>query len=88
MLPIKNKLNIDPSQELAYQAHLEDAKIREMRILSTLGVLLYSIFSIVDIWALPSALTEAYIVRAFVILVLVLSYGFTYSQFFIKFYSY
>ncbi len=88
MLTIKNKVNLNSSQELAYQADLEDAKIREMRILATLGVLLYTIFSIVDIWALPSVLTDAYKVRAFVIISLILSYRLTYSPLFIKYYSY
>ncbi len=88
MLTIKNKVNLNSSQEHAYQAHLEDAKIREMRILATLGVLLYTIFFIVDIWALSSALTDAYKVRAFVIISLIFSYRLTYSPFFIKYYSY
>jgi diguanylate cyclase (GGDEF)-like protein len=88
MLTIKNKVNLNFSQEHAYQAHLEDAKIREMRILATLGVLLYTIFFIVDIWALSSALTDAYKVRAFVIISLIFSYRLTYSPFFIKYYSY
>lgn len=87
MLTIKNNVNLNSSQEHAYQAHLEDAKIREMRILATLGVMLYTIFFIVDIWALPSALPDAYKIRALVITFLILSYRFTYSPLFIKYYN-
>jgi len=70
-----------------YQLFLKDEKIRLGRLLAVLGFLLYSIFSLVDYWALSSAFHIAIYVRLGTLFILLLSFVFSYYSKFINYYS-
>ena len=85
---MKNKITIPKSLEQAYDAHLAGEKIQITRIFCVIGILLLMTSSVIDIWALPSALYEALLVRVGVTTGLVLVFWSTYSSLFIKHYNY
>ena len=76
------------SLEAKYQRHLEREKVRSVKVMCVLGLVLYLCFLIADFWALPSALTEAFIIRGVVITGFVLAYASTYLKKFIKYYDF
>lgn len=82
---IKNKLH--PSQECKFQQYLNSEKIKYARILSMLGILLYAVFMVVDVWSLPSSLNEALIIRSVIIAGFFIVFGLTYWHNFSKYYQ-
>ncbi len=70
-----------------YQLFLKDEKIRLARLLAVLGFLLYSVFSLVDYWALPSAFHIAIYVRLETLFIILLAFAFSYHSKFINYYS-
>lgn len=77
---IPSQLNKD------YQSYLTPEKIRSTRLMTILALFLYSIFIVVDIYALPSALYEAFVIRLVVIAVLCMGLAFSFSNKFSKYY--
>ena len=70
-----------------YQLFLNDEKIRLGRLLAVLGFLLYSVFALVDYWALPSAFHIAIYVRLETLFLIFLAFAFSYHSKFINYYS-
>jgi diguanylate cyclase (GGDEF)-like protein len=58
------------SLEREYQAELCAEKIRLTRILAVLAVILNLSFVVLDLWAIPSALTEVWTLRAVIVIAL------------------
>ena len=83
-----NNNKIPESLEEAYKDHLKPEKIRSIRVMCSLGLILYLAFIVVDIFALPSKLYEAILIRGFVIAGFVLAYLSTYHAFFFRWYKY
>ena len=79
-----NKITIPKSLEQAYQDHLADEKVQITRIFCVLGILLLLTSAIIDLWALPSALYEALLIRVVVATGLTLVFWSTYTEFFLK----
>ena len=68
--------------------YYSDTEVRDStRTLSVLSALLFLFFSVVDVWAIESSLTEALIVRGVVVTFLLFSYRATYSPSFTKYSS-
>ena len=72
--------------EKDYQSYLTPEKIRSTRVMSILALFLYSAFILVDFYALPSALYEAFVIRLVVISSLCASIGFSFTRKFSKYY--
>ena len=70
----------------AFEANLADERVRSMRESCVLSVILYSLFGILDVWAIPSALHEVWLIRAIVVLMLVGLIRSTYFPFFTRHY--
>lgn len=71
-----------------FQLHLEPEKKRSIRVMCTLGLLLYTAFIIVDLFALPSSVSEALAIRGVVIAGFVLAFISTFYKSFIKYYDF
>ncbi len=80
------KTHIPGNQFQDFQLALNPEKIRSSRIMCTLGLLLYSAFIFVDLYALPSAIYYAFIIRIVVIIFLAVVLVFSFSSHFIRFY--
>ena len=83
---ISNKTS--ESQEKAFQSHIANDKVRIMRVMCILGIILYLAFVVVDYWALPSAIDKALIIRGSFIVLLGISFGITYTKYFVKYYNF
>jgi len=66
----------------------EAEKRKSIRILCGLSALLFTLFAIVDIWAMPSSLTNALFARAFAVALLGVTFSLTYTSFFKRFHDY
>ncbi len=73
--------------EIDYQQDLGPEKIRTMRVAAGLGIILYSSFGILDIWAIPSSLSRVWAIRAAVVVVLALVFLSTYHRLFVRRYT-
>lgn len=71
-----------------FQRHLEPELKRSIRVMSTLGLLLYTLFIVVDYFALPSSVFEALLIRGIVITGFVLAFMSTFYKSFVKFYGF
>ncbi len=78
------KIIIPKSLEQAYQDHLADEKVQITRIFCVLGILLLLSSAVIDLWALPSALYEALLIRVVVATGLTLVFWSTYTGLFLK----
>ena len=81
----KNKIPSEFNKE--FQAHLDPDKIKGSRIMCILGIFLYTIFMVVDIYALSSSVYESFIIRLAVIAGLSVAFLFTFTSSFIKYYQ-
>jgi len=79
---------VPKSLEAEFHLHLEPEKKRSIRVMCTLGLLLYIAFIIVDLFALPSSVTEALVIRGVVITGFVLAFASTFYKSFIKYYDF
>ena len=76
------------NKEKEYQKFLCDKKISLTRMMCLLSILLFASFSIVDIWAIPSAFHAVLIIRAMAIFALITTYFLTFKPcFFSKNYN-
>lgn len=82
----KNKKSI--SLEKEYHSFLKEEKIKLTRIMCLMSSLLFLVFIAVDFWAIPSAVSEAVVIRSFVIASLLIVFILSFSKSFIKYYSY
>jgi diguanylate cyclase (GGDEF)-like protein len=82
-------LSFPPRLEEAYQADLSEEKGRVARHTSILCSLLYLAFGVLDIWAVPSALFEAWSIRIAVVALTALIFILTRSrpEFFVRHYT-
>ena len=80
------KITIPKYLEQAYQNHLADEKVQITRIFCVLGILLLLTSAVIDLWALPSALYEALLIRVVVATGLSLVFWSTYTDSFLKHY--
>lgn len=78
--------HIPSLMEKDYQSYLTPEKIRSTRVMSVLALILYSAFIVVDIYALPSIVYEAFVIRLFVISSLCFSIVFSFTSKFSKYY--
>ena len=85
MIKTTNKIPSELTKE--FQAHLEPEKIKGSRIMCVLGIILYLIFIVVDLYALPSAIYESFLIRLAVIGGLAITFLFTFTSSFIKYYQ-
>ncbi len=72
--------------EREYQADLATEKIRLTRILALLGIALNLSFVALDLWAIPSALTQVWALRALICAVFILTFFSTWHHSFQKTY--
>ena len=78
--------HIPSSMEEEYQSHLTPEKIRSTRVMSVLALLLYSAFIVIDIYALPSVVYEAFVIRLFVMASFSFAIVFSFTSKFSKYY--
>lgn len=77
-----------PSQlRESFQEHLAEERIRSTREISILASVLYLLFGVLDIWAIPSVLKEVWTVRAVVVLAMMGFLWATWYRFFLKYYA-
>lgn len=79
---------IPESLEQDYEAHLADEKVLITRVFCVIGILLLLTSAVIDLWALPSALYEALLVRVVVATGLVLVFWSSYTPIFLRHYHY
>lgn len=58
-----------------FERHLDVERIRSMRKIALLASLLYLIFGILDIWAIPSAVTTVWLIQSFVVIISIGIFG-------------
>ncbi len=68
----------------AFEANLAEERLRGMRESCVLAVVLYALFGILDIWAIPSALHEVWLIRSIVVVMLATLYWSTHFPFWRK----
>jgi len=78
--------HIPSSMEDEYQSYLTPEKIRSTRVMSVLALLLYSAFIVIDIYALPSVVYEAFVIRLFVMASFSFAIVFSFTSKFSKYY--
>lgn len=78
--------HIPSSMEEEYQSYLTPEKIRSTRVMSVLALLLYSAFIVIDIYALPSVVYEAFVIRLFVMASFSFAIVFSFTSKFSKYY--
>ena len=78
---------IPPQLESSFQAYLAEERIRSAREISVLASVLYLLFGVLDIWAIPSALAEVWALRAAVIVLMIGFFCTTWHPLFIKHYA-
>ncbi|MFW6094192.1 MAG: diguanylate cyclase [Pseudomonadota bacterium] len=74
--------------EREYQARLVGEKVRLTRILTLLALLLNVAFAVLDLWAMPSAVAQAWMIRGLMCGALVLTFLSTWSGVFNALYTY
>jgi len=87
-----NKLKLFPDKEITleeqgFQSYLAAEKIKLTRLMCLLSALLYCLFVLVDIFALPGALLSAIAIRGIVVAALFFTYAMTFNDSFIRFYD-
>lgn len=75
---------IPPHMKTAFSRYLAVEQIRSMREICLLASVLYLLFGILDIWAIPSALPTVWLIRAVVVALLMLVLWSTRWPFFLK----
>lgn len=78
--------HIPSSMEKDYQLYLAPERTRSTRVIATLALILFSSFILVDFFALPSAVFEAFLIRLVVIASLCFSLVFSFTRQFSKYY--
>ncbi|MBE0622782.1 MAG: GGDEF domain-containing protein [Burkholderiales bacterium] len=68
----------------SFEAHLAEERIRSTREGCVLASVLYALFGILDIWAIPTALQEVWLIRTIAVIMLLGYYWSTHFPFFIK----
>ncbi len=81
-----NNNKVESSLRSDYQEFLADEKISLARVIGLLGFAIYGAFAVVDYFALKSVFTEAMIIRAIGMGVLIISYLLTYTDKYLKYY--
>ena len=81
-------IKIPEALQPAYELHLADEKILITRIFCIIGLLLLLTSAVIDVWALPSALYEALLVRVVVAIGLTLVFWSSYTPLFLRYYHY
>ena len=71
----------------SFQEHLAAERIRSTREICVLASVLYLVFGVLDIWAIPSALTEVWTVRVIVVVLTMAVFWATWHLFFLKYYA-
>ena len=59
-----NKYPIPKELQQAYSEHLAQARVLAARQLFGLAILLYLVFALIDIWAIPSVINTIWVIRA------------------------
>lgn len=75
------------NKEDKYQDFLSDKKVSLTRMMCILSIILFASFSIVDIWAIPSAFETTLAIRGMTMCALLVAYSLTFTQVFIKYYN-
>jgi len=78
--------HIPSSMEKDYQSYLTPEKIRSTRVMSVLALILYSAFIVIDFYALPSVVYEAFVIRLFVMASFSFALVFSFTRKFSKYY--
>jgi diguanylate cyclase (GGDEF)-like protein len=68
----------------SYAEHLSGERIHSVREGCIVALLLFAAFGILDIWAIPSALSSVWLIRGFIVLILLGLYWSTRFPFFLK----
>ncbi len=76
------------SQEDAFQAYISADRLKNSRSMCMLGAVLFLLFSVIDVFALTSSLSDVLAIRGIVIAGLMLGFVLTYQSFFDKYYDY
>lgn len=79
---------ITASQEEAFQAFISADRIKNSRSMCMLGAILFLMFAIIDVFAMPSSLAHVLLIRGVVIAGLMLGFVLTYQTYFDKYYDY
>lgn len=75
-------------ENIKSQYYSEVDKRKSTRILCILSAILFLAFSVVDFWAIPSALSAVLLVRGVIVIGLVVTYSLTYTPVFNKYHDY
>jgi hypothetical protein len=79
---------ITASQEEAFQSYISADRLKNSRSMCMLGAVLFVLFSVIDVFALSSSLSDVLAIRGIVIAGLMLGFVLTYQSFFDKYYDY
>lgn len=66
----------------------EAEKRKSIRILCSLSILLFMLFAVADIWAIPSSIVNVLLTRGLIIGFLGITFGLTYTPFFDRYHDY
>lgn len=78
---------IPPELRADYEQFLAGERQRGAREIATLSLVLYLLFGILDIWAIPSALYEIWGIRLAVSALIAAFYRLSYRPFFLRYYA-
>ena len=81
----KNKLELMFTNNSMYYSDFE--KIKSSRILCALSAIFFSLFFLVDLWAIPSSIYEIGFIRLVVVASFLIAYGLTHTTFFAKYHD-
>lgn len=71
----------------AFDTYLDDERVPSMREVCLLAAALYALFGVLDVWAIPSALTTVWLIRASVIAILMGTLWLTWAPIFLRRYT-
>ena len=79
---------ITASQKDAFQTYISADRLKNSRSMCMLGAVLFLLFSLIDVFALSSTLSDVLAIRGIVIAGLMLGFVMTYQSYFDKYYDY
>lgn len=82
-----NLFLIPPQFQSAFEKHLAEERIRSTKEIGVLASVLYVTFGILDVWAIPSALTAVWLVRLAVVFFMLSVVALTRTPLFLKHYA-
>jgi len=75
------------TQEQKYQSHISAEKIKVSRLMCLMGIVLYTLFAVVDYWALNNSFEQVLAIRTAIVVNLAIVFGLTYHRVFLQFYE-